>query len=267
MDALARLAIALSGLAVAMPVGAGTIDEPICADRPGKGSATCTVPKGHWQIETGLADWSLTKARGERSTEFKLGETAIKYGVGDRTHIEVSFTPLVRNTSRTATARSIDSGFGDVNLKVKQELTGDGAALAVSLYPYVIIPTASKSIGNGKVEGGLIVPLSLSFGKSPLSLSAAPELDASLDGDGHGYHPYMAQSLSFDVQATEALSMSAELWGSWDWDPAGTTREATVDGSFAYKIGSEWQLDGGANFGLNRSTADVEIYGGVSVRF
>lgn len=173
----------------------------------------------------------------------------------------------MRKTSRDGGVRTRDSGFGDVNVKVKQELTGDGAALAVSLYPYVKIPTASKRVGNGKVEGGLIVPLALSFGKSALSLSAAPELDASLDGDGHGYHPYMAQSLSLDLQATKALSMSAELWGSWDWDPAGTTREASVDGSFAYKIGSEWQVDGGANLGLNRNTADIEIYGGVSVRF
>jgi hypothetical protein len=32
-------------------------------------------------------------------------------------------------------------------------------------------------------------------------------------------------------------------------------------------LGNDVQLDAGANFGLNRVTPDVEIYGGVSVRF
>jgi hypothetical protein len=27
-------------------------EQPICADRPGKATGTCTVPAGHWQVET-----------------------------------------------------------------------------------------------------------------------------------------------------------------------------------------------------------------------
>ena len=130
------------------------------------------------------------------------------------------------------------------------------------------LPTASREIGsNNKVEGGLVVPLGLALGKSAWSLSAAPEIDAVPDGDGHGYHPSLTQQLSLNLQASNKLALSAELWGSWEWDEGQTTRQASIDGSAAYQITSEWQIDGGANFGLNRNTADVEIYGGVSTRF
>jgi hypothetical protein len=63
------------------------------------------------------------------------------------------------------------------------------------------------------------------------------------------------------------LTLSAELWGMWDWDPAGTTRQASVDGSAAYLLNKAVQLDAGANLGLNRQTPDVEIYAGFSIRF
>ena len=258
---------ALFLLAVSAPAAAGTMADSICADRPGKGSATCTAPAGHLQFETGLADWSLTKSGETRKGDLKLGATSVKYGLTDRLHVEVAFTPLVRQTSRSSAGHSTISGFGDINVKLKQQLTADGATFSAALYPYVKIPTAAKRIGNGKVEGGVVVPLGLALGKSPFSLSASPEIDLAADGDGHGYHAAMAHTLSLGFQATPALGLSAELWGSWDWDPAGTTRKASLDGSAAYKLTSELQIDGGANFGLNRDTADIEVYGGVSMRF
>jgi hypothetical protein len=61
--------------------------------------------------------------------------------------------------------------------------------------------------------------------------------------------------------------LGAELWGAWDWDPDGTGKQASVDGSIAYLVSDSVQIDGGANFGLNRQTPDVEIYTGVSARF
>ena len=77
----------------------------------------------------------------------------------------------------------------------------------------------------------------------------------------------MVQVASLGWQATDKLSLSAEIWGQWDWDPSGTTRQASADGSIAYLVNRDLQLDAGANFGLNRVTPDLEVYGGISVRF
>ena len=72
---------------------------------------------------------------------------------------------------------------------------------------------------------------------------------------------------SLGWQVSPKLNLSTEIWGQWDWDPAGTTRQASADGAVAYLVTNDVQLDVGANFGLNRNTPDVELYGGVSKRF
>jgi len=131
----------------------------------------------------------------------------------------------------------------------------------------VKIPTANHSLDNGKVEGGLVVPVQVSLGKTPLTLSFDPEVDLLEDDDGHGRHFAMQQAANLGVQLNRKISLSAEFWTTWDWDPAGTTRQASADGAIAYDVRNNLQIDAGANFGLNRQTANVELYTGLSVRF
>ena len=247
--------------------GAAADQSPICADRPGKSTPSCTVPAGHWQIETGLADWSLQKGGGERDTSLVIGETTVKYGVTDSSDLEVDVTPWQRATSRGPGFRELASGIGDVRLIYKQQLTQANAALQATLMPVVKLPTATRSVGNGRWEAALLVPIDYSSGKSPFSIELTPELDWAADADGRGHHAAMVQVASLGWQATDKVNLSAEIWGRWDWDPSGTTRQASADGSIAYLLSNDVQLDAGANFGLNDVTPDVELYGGVSVRF
>jgi hypothetical protein len=242
-------------------------DAPICADRPGKATGTCTVPVGRWQVETGLADWTRGTNRSETDTALAIGETVLKYGLTDRSDIEIDVTPWERTTSRGQTFRDGSSGFGDLEAIYKHQLTPPDAPVQVALYPFVKIPTAKHSLGNGKWEGGLLLPIGYAIPESPLSLGLTPEVDWAADADGHGHHAAMAQVASLGWQANAKLNLAAEIWGQWDWDPAMTTREASADGSVAYLLSNTVQLDAGANFGLNRNTPDVELYTGVSKRF
>jgi hypothetical protein len=60
---------------------------------------------------------------------------------------------------------------------------------------------------------------------------------------------------------------SARPVGRGNCDAAGTVKQASADGAVAYLVNDNFQIDGGANFGLNRQTPDVELYAGVSARF
>jgi len=258
----------LTGAVLLCLAGAASADDQqICADRPGKTTSPCTVPAGHFQVETAFADYTLQKSAGERDTLLTLGETTVKYGVDERTDIEIDIAPWARGTSRIAGTTHAVSGVGDTNLIVKHEFTSSDAPLQVSAYPFVKIPTARKPAGNGKVEGGLVIPIEYSIADSPFSITASPELDLLANASGHGHHAAMVQAVSFGWQASKALNLSAELFHQWDWDPSGTTQQSSFDLAAAYVARRDLQFDGGVNFGIDRTAPDVELYVGFAKQF
>jgi hypothetical protein len=257
----------IAGCALAWS-GAGLADtSPICAARPGKATPACTVPAKDFQIETGLVDWSKQDNGGERNTSLTIAETVFKYGLNSRSDIELDITPWERDRSGFGGVHQTVSGFGDLSLLYKYRISSEDAALQLAVQPYVTIPTAKHSLGSGKAEAGLLIPVGFTLGNSPFSLGTTPEIDWVTDSDGHGHHEAMEQVVSLGISATKQLSLGAELWGQWDWDPSGTGKQYTADATIAYLAKENVQLDAGANFGLNRQTPDIELYTGVSVRF
>jgi hypothetical protein len=241
--------------------------DPICADRPGKSSETCTVPSGRWQVETGVANWVVDENDGERDSLLTLGETTVKYGLTDRSDLEIDVTPWQRLTTRTENERKSVSGFGDISILFKQRLTSEDSPLQLSLFPMVKVPTGKALLSNRKWEGGLLLPIGYAVPGSRFSIGLTPEIDWVADADGHGHHAAMVQVASLGWQVTDKLSLAGEIWHLWDWGPNRTVILGSMDGSIAYLVSDNLQLDAGANFGLNNRTPDVELYSGVSVRF
>jgi hypothetical protein len=243
--------LAMSSVALAADDNA-----PICADRPGKATPTCTVPAGMLQIESGLADWSDDHGTGTLA----VGGTAVKFGVTGRLHLELDLPAYVD-------VRHGSSGLGDSATTLKYRLTSGSAPVQFAIRPFVKIPTARHSLGNGKVEGGIALLADSSFAGSQVGWDVAPELDLVADADGSGYHVAMVQTASVGVPLSSRITLSGELWGAWDFDPAGTVRQFSIDGALAYLLGKDVQVDAGVNFGLNRNTPGVEIYSGIAFRF
>ena len=259
--------VALAAMLLAAATAAAADPSPICPDRPSKSTGPCTVPSGDWQVEIGLIDWTRDSSAGTRSDLIQWGNSAIKYGISDNADVELWVTPVETLGLRGGGAHEHRSSIGDTLVRVKYALTPDEAPVQLALDPFVKLPTANHRLGNGKVEGGLLVPIAVPLGKGPLTLSFDPELDLLADSDGQGRHAAMQQVVNIGLQASDRLSLSAELWAMWDWDRAGTTRQASADGAAAYLLTSDLQIDAGANAGLNKLTPEIEIYTGVSLRF
>jgi hypothetical protein len=262
-----RLALACPILAVSVAAAAEAGQSPICAARPGKATPACTVPAGRVQTETGLADWSVTRESGSRAISLVIGETTLKLGLTDHSDIEVDVTPWQRTELKSDGLKESSSGFGDIFVAYKHRLTADETALQVAALTGIKLPTAKRALGNRKVEASLLLPVSYSIPGSRFSLGTTPELDWNADADGHGYHVAMAQVVSVGWAASDRLSVSAELWGQWNWDPAATVKQYSADASLAYLVSNDLQLDAGAKLGLNRNTPDIELYAGISARF
>jgi hypothetical protein len=107
-------------------------------------------------------------------------------------------------------------------VRAKYELTPDDAPIQVALDPYVKIPTANHQLGNGKLEGGLLVPVAIPIGKSPFTISLDPELDLLADPDGSGRHLSTQQIFNLGAALSMKTSVSTEIWAMRDWEPAGT---------------------------------------------
>ena len=210
---VAAMALASAGTAQAAD------EQPICAARPGKATSTCTVPAGRIQLEIGLADWTVQNVPGERDATLVLGETAFKYGLTDRSDIEIDVTPWQLTTSRAGSVRDSASGFGDIIVSYKQQMTAGNSVLQLALLPFVKAPTARHELGNGEWEAGLLVPIGYTIPKSPISLNLTPEVDWAADADGQGHHAAMTQVASIGLQINAKLNLSAELWGRWDSGP------------------------------------------------
>ena len=262
MSLLTALLVAAGAAAPAAATDAG----PICTDRPTKGNAVCTVPAGRVQIESSLAGWSLTKDSGTRTSLLTLGALTVKYGLSSRSDLQVGVTPYAHLTVRKGGQRRRVSGFGDVTVRYKHRLTGDGAKVQAAVIPYVKFPTADDGLGNDRVEGGLAVPLSFALA-GPATMTLGPELDWLADSDGHGRHLALVNLVNVALPVAPRVTATGELWTNVNFDPAGTLKQASADVALAFAASNAVQLDGGANLGLTRDTPDVEIYVGASIRY
>ena len=256
----------MSALVLMLAAAAAAEAGPICTDRPTKANALCTVPVGRLQLETSAASWSLTKSPGARTELLTVGSSFIKVGLSGRSDLQVGIMPYAELTTKQGGTRSRTSGFDDLVVRYKHRLTNSSAKIQVGVIPFIKLPTAKHDIGNGKVEGGLAVPISVATG-SPITLVLGPEADLLADSDGDGRHPALVNLINLSEPIADRVTLYGELWTMTNFDPADTVTLASADAAISYALRPNFQVDVGANLGLTRHTADAELYLGLSVRF
>jgi hypothetical protein len=243
-------------------VRAGDAPAPICTDRPTKSTGTCTADAGHLQLETDLASYTRARGDGVRTDTWVALNPTLKYGLDPTLDVEVNvalYTDLhVRGAGSTR-------GSGDAWLKLKQKLV-TGPALEVALMPVLKVPSASRALGNGAWEGGVLLPVVGQLSQT-WSVNLSPEIDVAANASGHGHHLATAQLVNLGRTLAHDVTLSVEVWGEWDADPAGHHSQASFDLGAAWLLGPDLQLDGGINLGLKRETPAVQAYVGVARRF
>jgi hypothetical protein len=245
--------------------------RPFCTDRPTKGTGPCTVDAGHLQIESDIFNVTLQNSNGIATDTYVYTSPNFRLGITDNTDVEMNVSPLVEVAIHDHNTRQrMDiSGFGDIFLRVKTNLVGNGSGdFGMALDPYLKLPTAPVGIGNGAVEGGLLAPLAFAL-SDVWSLSVVPEIDAFKNALIGGRHANGALSLGLTRTISDEVSLSAEIWGDVDGDPSGTVAQESFDiaGTWQPPGITALQFDAGANFGLNANTPGAQLYIGVSHRF
>ncbi len=238
----------------------------LCTDRPSKATSACTVPRGMFQVEADLVNWTHDNHDGTRTDTLLYASPLLKYGVTGSTDIEAAITPYETVRTRDTLGSSMIRGVGDLTVRVKQRLTKADAKTQFALEPYLKIPTARLGIGNRKVEGGLVGTGVFEF-PDGFSLTVSPEIDELENAALDGHHAQLVGAVNVAKSLSKTLTASAELWSARDDDPAGRVDQFSADVALAYLARPTLQLDAGANIGLNRATPNVQAYVGISTRF
>ncbi|HLX14040.1 MAG TPA: transporter [Bradyrhizobium sp.] len=238
-------------------------------DRPTKSNVPFTVDAGHFQYEMDLFNFSSMKSGTVRTETWLVPNPTLKVGLTSSIDLEINMAPFVSVhsfDSATATSSTIQ-GTDDLFARMKINLWGnDGGPSAFALIPYVKAPTAPVGIGNGATEGGVIAPLSLSLPKD-FTLLINSEVDALKDNTGSGYHTNFLNLVNLSRPIVKDVTLYVELWSDVNNDPTGRVAQYSFDTALAWTVKPNFQIDVGANFGLNRATPAVQLYVGAAQRF
>ena len=258
---------ALTALLTATPALADERDY--CPTRPGLGTTPCTIAPGHVSVETALADWTLDDQPDQRTDTVLIGDTLVRVGLSDSIEAQFGWTPFGTVRTRDKTSGRVDTAgrVGDVTLGLKANLLNpDGSKVSIAVQPFVTVPVGRAPVGAGDWGAGVVVPVTFDLSDT-VNLATTSEVDAAVDGDGHGRHLAYSEVLGLGVKLTRTLTGTVEAQVLRDDDPASGTTQALASASLAWMATDALQFDIGAVAGLNRDAPDVELYLGISRRF
>jgi len=239
----------------------------ICTDRPSKSNYACTVDAEHFQYESDLVNASSLRQGDEATTTWLILNPTLKYGVTDNLDVEANMTALeIVRTQDTPGTRATLMGVSDLYLRVKYEFVNVPKVVQAAIIPYVKAPTGRAGIGDGAVEGGLLLPINYEP-NALLTLTLMPEADSYANSVGAGQHLNTSEVFTLAFNLPRNLTLYAELWADWNLDPARTIRQRSADFALAFGLTDYLQIDGGVNRGLNAATPQVQGYLGLSQKF
>lgn len=265
--------LAASALDLASSPASAQQDAPLrdfCADRPGKGTPSCVLDQGRWQVELGLFDGARQSDATTKIETWDAGDLFIRYGLTSLTELQLGVTTWnrERTTDRATGARDTAEGIGDLSIGLRHSLKNpDGSGLSVALSGFVTAPTGARAIRADGFEGGVLLPVSVPL-NDDWSLSLTPEFDWVSNSDGDGRHA--AYTMVAGVgRGFGQWNLGAEIWISHDDDPIDAVTQSTFDLTAVWTPPSlpDAQIDFGLNFGLNNDSPDVEFGVGVARRF
>jgi len=238
-------------------------------DRPTKSNVPYTVDAGHFQYEMDLFNFAYMKTGTVRTSTWLVPNPMLKVGLTNNIDLEVNLAPFasVHSFDLATGISSTIRGSSDLFARMKINLWGnDGGTSAFALIPYVKAPTAPVGIGNGATEGGVIAPLSFSL-PNDFTLLFNSEVDALKDSTGSGYHANFINLVNLSRPIVKDVTLYVELWSDVNNDPTAKVTQYSLDTALAWTVKPNFQVDVGANFGLNRETPAVQVYIGAAQRF
>jgi len=235
-------------------------------DRPPKANSPYTVDAGHFQYETDLAVYGEGNSEGVRTQQWTILDPTLKLGLTNTVDGELQITPYESLATTSAGTTETIAGVGDTYARLKFNMIGDdGGDVAIALLPYLKIPTARSGLGNGHVEGGVIIPMSFNA-PAGFTVIVMPEGDVMKNDNNSGYHGVLDFLVNVSHPLSERWTVYTEIFTSQPLDSSDKP-VYTLDGAFTFALAANLQLDFGGNYSLNGIGPRIQLYTGLSQRF
>lgn len=237
-------------------------------DRPTKATSPVTVDAGHLQYETDALIYTHSNSGGVSTQQFTAFDPLVKLGLTDRVEFGLQFGGynwVDAKVPGTSTKVLQARGVGDLTLRPKINIFGNEGGVALAVIPFVKFPTASRFLGNGHLDGGVILPFSAPL-PYDFTLSFSPEVDVLRNGTNAGHHINFTQAINIGHPIGKKLTVYGEFYSTVGPD-RGSPNIYTADVAAAYLLTDTLQADVGANFGLNKAAPNLQVYAGLSQRF
>jgi hypothetical protein len=235
-------------------------------DRPPKANSPYTVDAGHFQYETDLVVFGYGNSDGLKTQDWTVIDPTLKLGLINTIDAELQVTPYESVVTKSASSTTCVSGLGDTFARLKINVVGDDqGAVAVALLPYIKLPTAQSGLGNGKLEGGLILPISLSA-PGGFTVIVMPEGDDLKNSAGPGYHGALDFLVNVSHPFDKRWTFYSEIFTTQSFQ-AQAKPIYTQDDALTCALTANLQLDFGGNFSLNGVALRAQLYAGLSQRF
>lgn len=238
--------------------------RPISTDRPDTTESAYTVPSGMFQMEASLLDFSRDHRGAPRAhSQWIFGQVNFKYGVSKSTDAQV-----IINTHSVAGQveggdRTYSKGFGDITLRIKRNLWGnDIGTTAFAVMPYLTFPTHT-GMSDCAWAGGIILPFSTTL-PNGWNLGLMTELDfRDRATDGAGRFQWL-HSATTGIPLTTKLSAYVEFVSI-----ASPTapHQLSTNAGLTYQINPNLIIDSGCRIGISRSSPDLGVFSGISIRY
>ncbi|MFN0010111.1 MAG: transporter [Phycisphaerales bacterium] len=245
----------------------------LSTDRPDTTESAYTVDAGHVQIELSLVDFTYDRHNDDGTTlrAVTVAPMLIKMGLLNNVDLQIGVDPYTREKTGDDAAGTSQTaeGFGDTVVRLKVNLwgndgPGDVGDTALAIMPFIKFPTAADGLGNGNIEGGLIVPLAVVLPEE-FSLGLMAEIDFNRSAADDRYV----------VDFVHTVTVSRALWGDLGGyvEYAGFVNlngdedyRGYFDAGLTYGLTADVQFDVGVRVGLTEAADDVGVFAGVSVR-
>lgn len=254
----------LSLLSMYLPLAAETASvREMFTDRPDVTESAYSVAPGMFQLEMSFFDSEKDYSNSGRLDSWVYGHINFKYGLAQNTDLQIVFDTQTVLQSEGMDKNNFLSGFGDITLRLKQNLWGnDQGKTALSIMPFVSIPTGTETSADAWA-GGVVVPFAAAI-NDRLSLGLMGQVDCVNDVETSGHDLEFLASAALGISLSDRWGCYMEIITSLGQDSLTQLRTA---GGFTFAVTDNLVLDAGARFGLNRAAPDLGIFTGMSFRF